>query len=373
MQTEVLVVGGGLSGLHTASELKLRGVDFVLVEARDRLGGRILSRYPNSTPYDAERPVFDLGPAWFWPGQERMASLVDGLGLADDVFAQAGTGDALYEDAQQNIQRGVSGISMAGSYRMKGGMQRIISKLAQQVPDEKTLRNAGVTRLRWQGGQIVATLTIDGSTAEVNSNFVVLALPPRLGVASIEFQPELPPARVSELSAVPTWMAGHAKIVALYSTAFWREQGLSGDAISQHGPLLEIHDASPAAGGPFALFGFVGMPAKQRLGQETELRVAVVVQLERLFGALAASPLEVLSKDWAFDSHTSTADDHEMLTFHPAQSVRDFTEASWEDRLIWSGAETADHLQHYNGYLEGALEASQRTVATLDRLLRSKL
>ncbi len=38
-------------------------------------------------------------------------------------------------------------------------------------------------------------------------------------------------------------MAGHAKVVALYERPFWREQGLSGDAISHCGTLAEIHDA----------------------------------------------------------------------------------------------------------------------------------
>jgi monoamine oxidase len=43
MQTDVLIVGGGLSGLCVAHLLSVAGIDFRLIEARNRLGGRILS------------------------------------------------------------------------------------------------------------------------------------------------------------------------------------------------------------------------------------------------------------------------------------------------------------------------------------------
>jgi len=43
MKTEVLIVGGGLAGLSLADKLAREGVDFLLVEAQNRLGGRILT------------------------------------------------------------------------------------------------------------------------------------------------------------------------------------------------------------------------------------------------------------------------------------------------------------------------------------------
>ncbi len=43
MQTPVLILGGGLAGLTCALELERRGVEYVLLEASDRVGGRVAS------------------------------------------------------------------------------------------------------------------------------------------------------------------------------------------------------------------------------------------------------------------------------------------------------------------------------------------
>src|SRR5687767_10986865 len=43
MAKRVVVVGGGVSGLVTAEELAKLGCEVILLEAKDRLGGRILT------------------------------------------------------------------------------------------------------------------------------------------------------------------------------------------------------------------------------------------------------------------------------------------------------------------------------------------
>ena len=39
-------------------------------------------------------------------------------------------------------------------------------------------------------------------------------------------------------------MAAQGKFIATYPRAFWREKGLSGQAFSQVGPMIEMHNAS---------------------------------------------------------------------------------------------------------------------------------
>ena len=92
---------------------------------------------------------------------------------------------------------------------------------------------------------------------------VTLTLPPRLAATCLQFEPSLPGELARRWRATSTWMAPHAKYVAVYDTPFWREQGLCGSARSSVGPMGESHDVS-TPGGHAALFGFLGVPARVR-------------------------------------------------------------------------------------------------------------
>ncbi|MFJ6194666.1 flavin monoamine oxidase family protein [Micromonospora sp. NPDC092111] len=72
----VVVVGGGFSGLAAASALHRDGARVRVLEARGRVGGRVLTRrLADGTP-------LDLGAQWIGPTQDRMAALVAAHGLA---------------------------------------------------------------------------------------------------------------------------------------------------------------------------------------------------------------------------------------------------------------------------------------------------
>ena len=159
-----------------------------------------------------------------------------------------------------------------------------------------------------------------------------------------------------------TWMAGQAKAVAVYDRPFWREAGLSGDAMSRHGPMVEIHDASPHQGGPYALFGFIGVPPQAR-SDEQALRQHLLAQLGRLFGAEAAEPKQLYVKDWAFDPFTATQADQRPLYAHPSYGMPRALADLWGGKLHMSGTETAPQ---FGGYLEGALEAAENTLSVLN-------
>ncbi|MEQ6886496.1 FAD-dependent oxidoreductase [Salicola sp. Rm-C-2C1-2] len=344
--TQVAVVGGGLAGLALAERLQQAGFDFQLFEARERLGGRVES-------VTCMGVGFDLGPAWFWSTQPRMAGLCDRLGLA--VFEQYSTGDLLFEDTQRQVQRGRGYASMEGSLRIEGGAGALTDVLASRLPEQKVHLQAPVRRV-FANGQ----LTLDDGSCW-HADRIVLALPPRVA-AELHFEPALGASERRLLADTPTWMAGVAKFLAVYDEPFWRQEGLSGDVMSRSGPLMEIHDATPRSGGPGALFGFYGVPAHIRRDHPDELVAATQAQLERLFGSQARAPVQTFLRDWAVAPETATEADQIPPTQHPTYGLPHSLTGAWEGRLLFGASEMAGVN---GGYMEGALEQAEAITRVL--------
>ena len=87
---DMVIVGAGLCGLALAHRLVARGQRVLLLEARGRIGGRVLTQTCDTTG----QPL-DLGPSWFWPETEpHMVALLASLGL--ESTPQHDPGDALW-------------------------------------------------------------------------------------------------------------------------------------------------------------------------------------------------------------------------------------------------------------------------------------
>ncbi|MQA72959.1 MAG: FAD-dependent oxidoreductase [Solirubrobacterales bacterium] len=88
-ETEVVVVGAGLAGLAAARELRRSGRDVIVLEARDRVGGRTL----NEPIGDGK--VLEIGAQWVGPTQDRILGLIDELGL--ETFPTHAAGASIFE------------------------------------------------------------------------------------------------------------------------------------------------------------------------------------------------------------------------------------------------------------------------------------
>lgn len=357
MRSPIVIVGGGLAGLTAARLLNQAGIDFRLLEARDRLGGRVLSANASGESAD---DGFDLGPSWFWPGmQPAIAALVADLGLG--FFPQNSDGDVIFQRMSREApQRYPSIRQEPQSMRFVGGTGAIVSALAAALPKTSIRLGARVTNVALRGQEVeVDFIESNGIQHSLKTARILFALPPRLLEATVSFSPALDVTTARRWRDTPTWMAPHAKLFAIYDEPFWRHAGLSGTAQSMVGPLVEIHDAVTASG-QAALFGFVGIPAEQRAAVGREAIVAGSLrQLVLLFGPKAGTPRATLFKDWAADPLTSTADDRQAGG-HPSPPEQPWVSGKWHDYILLAGSEASASDP---GYLAGAVEAATRAAA----------
>jgi monoamine oxidase len=85
---DVAVVGAGLAGLNAATAIRAAGRSVIVLEARDRVGGRNLDH-----PI-APGKVAELGGEWAGPGQDRVLALAKELGVA--TFETYSAGSSVY-------------------------------------------------------------------------------------------------------------------------------------------------------------------------------------------------------------------------------------------------------------------------------------
>ena len=355
--TRIAIVGAGLAGLYAAYLLEQRGItDYVVLEARERVGGRIASLVPDGAGNITE--AFDLGPSWFWPGfQHALGELVESLGLSS--FAQHETGDMMVERSHQVPPARMQGfVNQPPSMRLQGGMQALINALRQRVGSSRIHTGQAVQSMSLTAHGSVVLMCAGGQ--HYTTQHVLLAVPPRLAAQSMAFSPPLPEHLTHQWVNTATWMAPHGKYVALYPTPFWRDQQLSGEARSLIGPLGEIHDASHPDGHG-ALFGFFSLPTSARveIGDEA-LRQHCRAQLARLFGPEAANPKLDVIKDWAQESFTATNADQLPSEHHGMAPPARAADGPWQACLTGIGSEWGEQ---YAGFLAGAIEAAERGVA----------
>ena len=240
-QVDVAVVGAGISGLVTATRLIEAGLTCAVLESRDRVGGRLLTHRTSVGP-------LDLGATWFFPGEARVAALIDELDIS--VHAQHLAGDAMYH-LPGGAQRIDGNPIDVVSGRFSHGAAALAERLAGRLGDAVWLRTP-VIEIDHRGRE----LQISHAHGSLLARHAVLALPPSLAIHHITMRPALPDQLHALALATPVWMGTMAKAVVVYPEPFWRRQGLAGAAISHVGPLRELHDMSGPDGVPAALFGF---------------------------------------------------------------------------------------------------------------------
>lgn len=321
MKKKITIVGAGISGLYLACLLE-DTYDITILEARDRIGGRVFS-------IDGH----DMGPSWVWPHHKSMLQLIDNFNLK--LFAQYTQGYALY-DTTDKVEHFIPP-SSAPSVRVDGSMYALIEALYKSLKSTKILFLQEVQSVIESNKEII----VETSNDTFSSDFTILSIPPRLAL-KLNFSPKLPESLAKKMAITPTWMGHTAKCVVEFKTPFWKENSLSGFVFSHIGPLGEIHDASTAT--KHALFGFVSTNANMESFEND-----VKIQLRRLFNIDLSQIISIYLVDWRSEQYTASMEDIKPISAHPSYGID--TDA-YSDKILFSATEFSFKE---GGYLEGAL------------------
>jgi monoamine oxidase len=450
---DVVVVGAGLAGLTTARELQQRGHSVLIIEARDRVGGRTLN---HKLPHGYHG---DLGGTWIGPTQTEIAKLAKRMGVhafnqpdkGDQVFYDGKkvtkysdkgalgtappslpvTGDiikAVYEldsmaatipvhrpwDAKnaaewdrQTVQEWLKSDATPAGYselsglfsalfeslvgaeprdcsllyllayiatatdgKKKGtvedliftrggaqaqrfveGSQMISIRLAERIGHEHLMLSSPVRRI--EQGKSGVTVTSDRVTA--TAKYVVVAIPPTLA-QRIDYDPILPAMRDGLTQRSPQGTL--IKVEAFFHKPWWRDNGLSGAAVSTVGPAKTTFDVSPKDGQIGGLLGFVGGDEARKYSAHPEaLKHAVLANFSTFFnrGKKIPAPTSVVVQDWSREEWTRGC----PVAIAAPGTVLEYKRhiATPIGRIHWAGTETATY---WHGYMDGAVRSGQR-------------
>ncbi|AKF04351.1 flavin monoamine oxidase family protein [Sandaracinus amylolyticus] len=446
-ESDVIVVGAGFAGLSAARRLCAAGRRVAVLEARDRVGGRVYTETHHGT-------AIDLGGQWLGPTQDRALALAKELGLAThrqhveghnvlhfggkrrlfrgtvprvDAASLAAVGwvwfrldqlakevplDAPWEAKQASewdattldtflrthaptegarkllryametvfaadpadlsllhvlfyirsgggLDRLLSSENGAQQDRVVGGMQRLAEALAAKLP-EGTLRLSTPVRAIEHDRDGVVVRSDD---AAFSGSRVIVALPPMLA-GRLRYAPAMPSARDQLTQRVP--QGAVIKCIAIYERAWWREEGLSGHAITDLAPAHVQFDASAPEGTPGVLLGFIEGAAAREWSDRPrgERRDAVLACFARCFGVRAGLPVHYVDKSWTEDEWSRGC----YAGYFPPGVWTSSGKALRAPigRVHWAGTETATV---WNGYIEGAIRSGERAA---EEVLRSE-
>jgi len=271
------------------------------------------------------------------------------LSLLYTVFYIAASGN---EQNQGTFERNFNTKDGAQEKRFQGGAYTVPLRVAQELGD-RIMLSSPVLRI----GRSGSSVTVQTPDAAVTGKRVIVAIPPTLA-GRILYDPPLPRLRDQLTQRMPQGTL--MKVEAVYDTAFWRDKGMTGQALSSDGPVKVTFDASPESGSPGIMMGFVGGAEAREWQQrpEAELHAAVIDQYAHFFGEEARTPREVLDFNWTTEAWSAGCP---VAVLGPRTLV-DFGPALREPvgRIHWAGTETSTY---WNGYMDGATRSGKRAAA----------
>ncbi len=338
IKSDIVIIGAGLTGLTLAYLLRYSGKKVIIIEARNRLGGRILTK-----GIKTNRPI-EMGATWLGNQHQRLRILMQELNIStfDQVIGNA----AIYEAISTSPHYlATLPPNPEPSMRVKGGTEQIINALDAHIDDNNILLDQPVSQIISKESNV----QVHTKDHIIEAQLVVSTLPPNLLARSIECIPHLPTNLIELAHTTHTWMGESIKIALTYTEPFWRSKNLSGTIMSNVGPIGEMYDHSNYEDSFYALKGFFS--GNYFSVSREERLVMIMRQLNKYFGSKAEDYLTYEEVVWRNEPYSFTAYDSHVLP-HQNNGHQLYQQSYMDEKLIIGGTETSTQ---YPGYMEGAV------------------
>lgn len=214
----VVVVGAGMAGLAAAYELVRGGHYVTVLEARHRVGGRVLTlRAPFAPGHSAE-----AGAARIPPEHDLTLGYARHFGLELDRFYPD---NGLYLQVRRDdrsVLPASSFLSQRPDYvRIRGGSDRLPAAFRAAL-GERVVLGSPVTHIA--AGTPVRTTSMDGRSRE--SDRVLVTVPVPL-LSRIRFSPALSAAKAEAMGGGFRYQSA-TRVFVRFQTRFWEAEGLNG-------------------------------------------------------------------------------------------------------------------------------------------------
>jgi monoamine oxidase len=427
METDVVIIGAGISGLAAAHRLAGAGWRVLVLEARARAGGRILTHYPRGSWHPVElgaefvhggdaflraalrRAGLRLKPVrkdmWihddgglrrlhaYWREIGRLTAHIPAhRRISFDTFLRGqknlprtertrlrlfveGFNAAPAEKFSASSMRGDQGQVDGIQSRPDRGYQPLVDDLVRRLQREgaRLRLRSPVSAVRWRGGNVEAT--VRGRIHQARAAIITLPL----GVwrdGTIRFTPRLK----AKERIVRRLGWGHVvRMILRFDRRSWRTQVLPAELLRRHradfGFLSSMQAEVPTWWVPDPsepiLVGWCGGPKAERLLRRGRAAwvASALRSLARITGKPPASLRTALRDwwmhDWSADRHSRGAYSYSVAGFEngPKMLARPLSET-----LFFAGEATSEAL----GTVHGALSSGIRAADTIGRVLTAK-